>query len=418
MSIAVLSLLALVAAIVVASLRSDLNAGVLALALAYAIGVGLAGLSATDIAAYLPAPLILTLIGIALLFEMAHQNGTLERLAQYAMRAVNGHPARLPLIFFLLAFGLSALGPGNIAATALLAPVGMTVAVNAGVRPLLMAIMICTGANAGAFSPVALTGSINIGLMSQIGVNDPATAQIIFLAVAALQSLSALAAYIVFSGYRVTQARAVNGVVARSPAEPLSARHRATVLAMLALVVAVIVFHVPTGVGALVLAGVLALLKVGDSETSLKALPWSIIALVGGISVLIGLIEKTGGLDLATSLIAAVASPQIVNALLALVTGLASIYSSSSGVIMPAFVPLIPGLIQKMGSGNLVEMIIAVDVCSHMVDVSPLSTLRALCLAALPGSADERSLFRGLLLWGVLMAGVGAMLAFVFLDLL
>jgi hypothetical protein len=64
------------------------------------------------------------------------------------------------------------------------------------------------------------------------------------------------------------------------------------------------------------------------------------------------------------------------------------------------------------------EAVIAIDVGSHMVDVSPLSTLGALCLAALPDGFDRSSVFRPLLIWGLGMAFVGALLAFVFLDLL
>lgn len=85
---------------------------------------------------------------------------------------------------------------------------------------------------------------------------------------------------------------------------------------------------------------------------------------------------------------------------------------------MPTFIPLLPGLIQAIGSGNLAEMVVAVDVGSHLVDVSPLSTLGALCLAALPEGVDKSVLFRRLLLWGVSMSVIGAALVFVFLDLL
>jgi di/tricarboxylate transporter len=418
MSIAGLALAALVLVIVVSAIRTDLNTGVMAVAVAYIVGVYMTGLSVSAVSAYLPAQLILTLVGISLLFGAAQSNGTLDRLAQLAMGAARGHPALLPWIFFLLTFSLSAIGPGNIAATALVAPIGMVVAVNSGISPLLMAIMICTGANAGAFSPVALTGIINVGLMGQLGVNDPAVAPRVFGAVAALQSLSALAAYFIFGGYRTYGPSHTSTVVVTSPQpRPWNTQHLITLLAILALVAGVMFFNVPTVIGAFTLAALLALFKISDMEAGLQQLPWGIITLVAGISILVGLLEKTGSLDLATSAIASYASPKIVNAVLAFTTGVVSIYSSSSAVVMPAFIPLIPGLITKMGGGNLVNMIIAVDIGSHMVDVSPLSTLGALCLAALPASINKQGLFRRLLLWGGSMSLAGAALAFVFLDL-
>jgi Na+/H+ antiporter NhaD/arsenite permease-like protein len=361
---------------------------------------------------------VLTLVGITLMFGMAQQNGTLDRLAGFAIKAARGQPALLPFIFFLLTFILSAIGPGNIAAVALLAPIGMAVAVNAGVSPLVMAIMICTGANAGAFSPIALTGIVNVGLMSQIGIDDPSTTFRIFFLVAALQSVSALAAYFIFRGYRVRQDAPKVITVQQSQIESFEVRHFITLLAILTLVIGVVVFNVAVVVGAFVLAGLLALFKIGDIEIGLQHLPWGVISLVAGISVLVGLLEATGSLDLATNLLASYSSSETVNALLAFTTGLISIYSSSSGVVMPTFVPLLPGLLQALGGGNLTDMVVAVDIGSHLVDVSPLSTLGALCLAALPQTANKSVLFRRLLLWGVSMSVAGAVLAFVFLDLL
>ena len=418
MSIAILALFALVVIIAISAIRTDLNTGVLAVAMAYIVGVYFAGLSVAAVSTYLPEQLVLTLVGVTLLFGMAQQNGTLDRLAGFAIRAARGKPALLPLMFFLLTFLLSAIGPGNIAAVALLAPIGMAVAVNSGVSPLVMAIMMCTGANAGAFSPVALTGIVNVGLMNQIGIDDPSTTFRIFFLVAALQSVSALAAYFIFGGYRIPSRPMQGRVVEGSQVQPFEARHIITLFAILALVICVIVFNVAVVVGAFALAGLLALFKIGDVEVGLQHLPWGVISLVAGISVLVGLLETTGSLDLATQFIASYSSSGTVCAVLAFIAGLISIYSSSSGVVMPTFIPLLPGLLQALGGGNLIDMVVAVDVGSHLVDVSPLSTLGALCLAALPAGVDKSVLFRRLLFWGVSMSISGAMLAFVFLDLL
>ena len=417
MSIAILALLALIAIIAISAIRTDLNTGVLAVALAYIVGVYFAGLSVSVVSTYLPEQLVLTLVGITLMFGMAQQNGTLDRLAGFAIKAARGNPALLPFIFFGLTFILSAIGPGNIAAVALLAPIGMTVAVNSGVSPLVMSIMICTGSNAGAFSPIALTGVINAGLMSQIGISHPSTTLQIFLIVAALQSVSALAGYLVFGGYRICSRPGTGRALEDSPVQPMESMHIITLLAILALVIGVVVFNIAVVVGAFVLAGLLALFKIGDVEVGLQQLPWGVISLVAGISILVGLLETTGSLDLATQVIASYSSSGTVSAVLAFITGLVSIYSSSSGVVMPTFIPLLPGLIQALGGGNLTEMVIAVDVGSHLVDVSPLSTLGALCLAAVPASVNKSDLFKHLLFWGVSMSVVGAALALVFLDL-
>ena len=49
------------------------------------------------------------------------------------------------------------------------------------------------------------------------------------------------------------------------------------------------------------------------------------------------------------------------------------------------------------------------NVGGHLVDVSPLSTIGALCLAG-AADAESRALFNKLLAWGLSMAVVGAVL--------
>ena len=70
-----------------------------------------------------------------------------------------------------------------------------------------------------------------------------------------------------------------------------------------------------------------------------------------------------------------------VTGVMGFVTGLISVYSSSSGVVLPAFMPTIPGLIREIGGGNPMAIASSVNVGAHLVDVSPLSTLGALCIA-------------------------------------
>jgi hypothetical protein len=133
--------------------------------------------------------------------------------------------------------------------------------------------------------------------------------------------------------------------------------------------------------------------------------------MVSGVSVLIGLLEVTGGMDLFTTLLSRLATPGTVNGVIALVTGTISIWSSTSGVVLPAFLPTVPGLIAKLGGGDALAVALSINVGSSIVDVSPLSTLGALCVAAVPDTGEAGRLFRQLLIWGLSMAVVGALLS-------
>ena len=95
--------------------------------------------------------------------------------------------------------------------------------------------------------------------------------------------------------------------------------------------------------------------------------------------------------------------------MIALVTGLVSVYSSTSGVVLPAFLPSVPGLVAKLGGGDPLAIASSILIGGHLVDVSPLSTIGALCIASAPITADRRLLFNQVLAWGLSMSVVGAL---------
>ena len=134
-----------------------------------------------------------------------------------------------------------------------------------------------------------------------------------------------------------------------------------------------------------------------------------VIVLGCGVTVLIAVLEKTGGMELFTSLLARLATPVTLNGTVAFVTGLISVYSSTSGVVLPAFLPTVPGLIQRLGGGDPLAIASSINVGAHLVDVSPLSTIGALCIASLvPGTEEPKALFNKMLAWGLSMTVVGA----------
>ena len=123
---------------------------------------------------------------------------------------------------------------------------------------------------------------------------------------------------------------------------------------------------------------------------------------------------RMGGMALFTSLLARLALPSTVNALVAFVTGVISTYSSTSGVVLPAFLPMVPGLVRELGGGDPLAIALSINVGASIVDVSPLSTLGALCVAAIADPEASKDLFRRLMIWGLSMTVVGALLCGVF----
>jgi di/tricarboxylate transporter len=413
-NLAWVSLAALFAAILI-SCTTQINVGILCVAFAWIIGVYLGGMGVADVTAGFPVQLFLTLAGVTLLFTQAQVNGTLDKIAHIAVRGCRGNVGVIPIGFFVLGAGLASMGPGNIATAALLAPMAMGVAGRVGVPAFLMAIMVGNGANAGALSPVAPTGVIVNGLMERIGLGglEWVTYRNNLLAHAAV----AFGGYLLFGGWRLFGLGSKN---VRSAAAEIAGRDGTfdvrnwiTVAVIVLLVTGAIAFDVNVGMAAFAGAALLTLLRIADHESAIRKMPWPVIVMVSGVTMLIAMLEKTHGMTLFTDLLARIASAETVTGVIAFITGLISAYSSTSGVVLPAFLPTIPGLVERLGGGDPVAIASSMNVGAHLVDVSPLSTIGALCLASAPIGENPRALFMKLLAWGMSMTVVGALACYV-----
>ena len=409
MSPAVLSLLALLL-VIAGSLTSRINVGVLAVAFAWPIAVFAAGWKVEAVMATFPSSLFLTLLGVSVLFGVAQANGTMEAVAHETVRLLRGRAAALPLLFFVLACVISTAGPGAISATALMAPIALGIAVRAEMPVLLAALMVGNGANSGNLSPVGAIGMIVHSLMAKAGLEGHVWN--VYAANFTAHALAALLAWTLFGGLTLHRAAPVD-IDAR--VAPLSPRHWGTLGTIALWIAAVVVFKVSPGLSAFAAASILILSGLGDDTTTIAQVPWAVIMMVCGVSVLIGVLEKTGGMDLFTTLLARIATPGTVNGTIAGITGLISTYSSTSGVVYPAFLPAVPGLVQKLGGGDPLQVAMSINVGAALVDVSPLSTIGALCIAALPQGQDSKRLFRQLLLWGFSMTIAGAVFCQLFI---
>jgi di/tricarboxylate transporter len=410
MNLAIVSVAALALAVLV-SCVSRLNVGVLAVALAWIVGVIVGGIPANTIMAGFPGQLFLTLAGVTLLFTMAQCNGTLEQLTRRAVGVCRGNRGVIPIMFFLTAAAPSSMGPGNIATAALIVPLAMATAVRTGIPLFLMAIMAGNGANAGGLSPFAPTGIIVTGLMARHGMGGYELQTYVYNLLA--HGAVAFAGYALFGGLKLFGAgRAAAADVAGGDVKPLETRHWITLAVIVALIGSVIVLKLNVGLAAFAGAVILVLTGAANDGEAITLMPWRVIVMVCGVTVLIALVERAQGMDLLVSLVATIASPSTVTGVVALLTGIVSVYSSTSGVVLPAFLPMVPGLAAQLPGASPLAIASSMNIGGHLVDVSPLSTIGALCMTG--AAVDEyRTLFNQLLAWGLSMAVVGALLCYV-----
>ncbi len=405
MSAAAVSVAALLIAIAV-SCTSRINVGLLAIPLAWAVGL-YAGYPADAVLAGFPSGLFVMLAGVTTLFALAEANGTIAILAYRLLGLARGRYVLVPILIFLIACAIATVGPGAIVSVALVAPVGMAISTRAGIPPFLTALMIANGANAGNLSPLSAVGIIANTRMASVGLGGHEWK--VWAANFLAHCLVGAAAYLLL--IRRATPRDVEIEVER---ERLTRSQWISVAAIIAWIIGVVAFKLHIGLSAFAAAAVVIIASASDEAVAIKRMPWGAIVMVCGVTMLVAMVEKTGGMDVFTALLARLARPRTVNGVIALVTGLISTYSSTSAVVLPTFLPTVPRLVQQVGGGTPLAVALSINVGASLVDVSPLSTLGALCVAAVHDPEAARDLFRKLMIWGFSMALVGALICQLF----
>lgn len=419
MSAELISILVLVVVFVIATTRS-INMGALAFAAAFGVGELVADLDADGIFAGFPGDLFVVLVGVTYLFAIARANGTTDWLVHASIRLVGGRIALIPWVMFVITGALTAIGAVSPAAVAIVAPIALSFAARYGISPLLMGAMVVHGAQGGGFSPISIYGSIVNGIVER--ENLPGNELALFFASLVANLIIAGVVFVLFGGLKLarhrtdtrsTDARSSGddgdkGAAAPMPYEStrLSPPRVATLVALVALVVAVLGFDLDAGLTAVTLAVALSAIWPDTSRKAVSEIAWPTVLLICGVITYVGVLEEMGTIKWAGDGVGDIGVPLLAAVLLCYVGAVVSAFASSVG-IMGALIPLaVPFLAQ--GEIGSVGMISALAVSATVVDVSPFSTNGALVLAAAP-DVDRERFFRQLMVYGgVVVAAVPA----------
>ena len=429
---ALASIIVLVAIVFFSCFR-DINVGILGTAGGLLVGIVFSGMKISEIYKGWPLSLFMILVGVTFMFSAAQVNGTMEKFSAVCVRLAKSNIRLIPFILFFLVTFITTIGPGNIATCALMAPMCMAIAGRIGLSPFCMTLLVVGAANGAAFSPFAPTGIISNGIIAQwapqVGIPQEALSGLAWK----IHWNSEIAQGVVnFGGFFLTGGLAWMGkakggadfdidTIAPKP-EPFDWKQKYTLLTMVVLVVGVIAFKLDVGMMSFIIGTTYILFNIADDGEAVKKMPWGVITMVCGMSVLINVMDKAGGLNALIDVIAIISNGTTINGVVGFIAGLISAYSSSSGVVMPMFLNMVPGLLQAVGTvdaDHAVRLASSIDIGAHLVDTSPLSTLGALCIAN--AAVDDKAkgiLFRNLLFWGLGMSVVGGFVCYVFFGIL
>lgn len=361
---------------------------------------------------------------------------------RHRVRLVRGNARVVPLLLFAVTAAVTSAGAPGQAAAGIMAPIGISLAREFGIRPLLAGLMVVTGVGAGTFSPLSTLGIIANASVADGGFEvSPLT---LWLATLAFNVVLALAVYVVLGGLRSTGGRLGDAaradeptgsgagspletapadgsgggaatVVTRAPTitrPPLDAARISTLAAIVLVALGSLVFDLDIGFLAITAAVVLHVCFPRTDNTA--QISWNVVRLVCGLVTLIEVLDRAGTIGRIGEGVAGVGAPLVSALLLCGVAALVSAFASSTGVI-GAIVPL---AIPLMALGNLspTGLLIAIALSATVVDASPFSSVGALVVASAP-EEQQRSVSRKLLVFGLVMIVV-APLASVLLFLL
>ena len=320
--------------------------------------------------------------GVTYLFGLAEWNGTLKLLTKKITVLAGKRTYLIPVVMYLFATVLSALGPGTIPTTAIMMVFGMTLAVEMKINPAMLAAIIFLGAAGGGMSPLAATGIIGLNLCEEFGltgIEAPLLVNGVFSS-----TVYAAVVYIAFGGYKLKSEKALKF----SDTASFNRAQIITLLGICAMVGMVMIFKVNVGLASFTAAMALSFFRVSDEGEALKRIPWGTLLLICGVGVLMNVIIVLGGIHLLSASLASIMNAATATAILGVTAGVMSWFSSTSGVVMPTLIPTVPHIIHQMSiSVNPVEWVTAISMVSNTAGISPLSTGGALALAAYSSEA-------------------------------
>ncbi|MFS8095692.1 C4-dicarboxylate ABC transporter [Lentzea alba] len=434
MSSQIIAILVLGAMFVIATVL-PINIGILALVASFVVGTFVFGLEDKEIFAGFPVSLFVTVVGVTYLFSVAKQNGTIDLLVQGGIRLVRGRAILVPWVLFAVAATLTALGTFTPAAVALLVPIGMSFAFTYRISPLMIGMMVICGAHAGAFSPMAVSGALVYGIVAKSGLTISHAA--LFFASMGFNLLLAGGTYVLlrrrgeesFVEHPDNEASGADGSTGGSASRPAGGgvatavkpqtttviwRQRATLAALVVLVVGALAFHLQIGFLALAAGAVLALLDRENLGKAVDGISWPTILLVAGMVTYVGVLEHSDTIDWVAHGAVGLGAPLLVALVLCVIVGVTSAFASSTAILTATIPMAIPLLLTD--SLPVVGVVAAMAISTTIVDVSPFSTNGALVLANARG-VDRTRFYRQVISYTCVIVALGPIAAWAILVL-
>lgn len=384
--------------------RLKLNTGVIAMVFAFVIGYFFLDMSVDDVIGYWPVNIVFYLISIALLFNYATLNGTMEVLGRKMLALLGGRTPVIPWAIALVCAVVGGLGAGA-STPAIIGPFAFSMALSSGIDPVLTAVCIAFGNLIGSNNPYnGYGGVISKNLMMENGARAGDACLMgnyIWINCTIMSIFVILLFYLYFKGYRRG-----TGCPASAPAfTPVQQRTVAVVgISFAFMVVPEIMqayFHgmfwkTMAGIcrpQAVMAAAALAcsVMRLAPEKEVIRQIPIHTIVMIAGVYMLIKVSVNAGLVDGISLLLSENIPGVMVPGVLVMLAAFLSFFSSSTSTVMPLMYPLVPHLAEGLGL-NPIMLYTCIFFGGLATAVSPFSTGGALTIAGCPDPVVKEEL--------------------------
>lgn len=412
----ILSLIFFASAIAIGCLLKK-NTGIVSIAFALILAI-IAGMSdkfsyITDkwVLKSFDSSLFIMLLGVMYLFCIAEDNHTLEILARKALLLCRGKVKLVPVVLFVLGAIISAIGPGLISTTALLAVLAMAFAAEADVEPIKFLLFGGLGAFSGGLSPITPSGIVAIEKAKDSGITGIALPISLFMFLV-MFFIAIILYFFVFKWHKYKESDSIK-VTTEGENENFQLKHICTLIGIVLTAVISTVLDIKIGLVAFAIALILTICGFADEGVALKKIPWNTLLMITGVGMLISLVTELGGIDLLSDGLSLLMGEKTSAAIITILAGVMSWVSSASGVVMPTLIPTVNSL-----PGVNTALVTGICIGANVAAFSPLSSCGGLMLAAYSGSKiatpeGRNKMFTSLFLFSCACIGVSAIFALI-----
>ena len=391
-------LIALVIA-VIANNKFKMHLGVICLFFAFVIGIGMQGMSSNELLSGAPANIILIFLFAVPFFTAISQTGALQVLAKKLIRATKGKTGILPFAIIIAIALISCCAEATV--MYVLGPLVVTICLLTGMDLILACMLFAFAIPIGSANPfTTLTGQVIMGITQSSGAPDPFRLETaVWLNMILNSIILIIITMIIFKGFKLKKAEIKedeNLEFTRDQKVAVRLFIVALILLVCPSVLAVIfpkaaVFTWLKGVlnvySVYTLMTILAfILKIAKFNDTVKKVPWTVLATLVGVMLLIDVATAAGLGTLLSDIISNV-PVFLIPAILILCSSLFS-FVATFFAVFPLLVPVAAAI--SANTGLSFAMLVSC-ICIGAIgsgSTSPLSAMGAQILSVMP--AEEQ----------------------------